>query len=203
MTYLARFAVAVIGLAAFACAAGDRSNAEAPTTTPAASIVPAATASPAPDDRDDRSDTNELTGTTDVTDRSGKISKAAILTAVRAAGHKGFDRVVFEFAGPALPGYRIEYLDRPATQCGSGESVSLKGNARLSVRFRPANAHTENGEATVTERDMMPGLVAVKQLTSTCDFEADVEWVGGIVDAKPYRVLELKNPTRLAIDIDH
>ena len=58
---------------------------------------------------------------------------------------------LFEFADE-LPGYRIEYVDRPVRQCGSGDTVPLLGDAWLSLRFYPANAHTEEGQPTVLER---------------------------------------------------
>jgi len=43
----------------------------------------------------------------------------------------------------------------------------------------------------------------VKELISTCDFEAEVEWVAGVASPNRYRVLELRNPTRLVVDIKH
>jgi hypothetical protein len=35
----------------------------------------------------------------------------------------------------------------------------------------------------------------------TCDFEAKVGFVLGLNSKKPYRVVELQNPTRLIIDV--
>jgi hypothetical protein len=35
----------------------------------------------------------------------------------------------------------------------------------------------------------------------TCDFEAKVSFVLGLNSKKPYRVVELQNPTRLIIDV--
>ncbi|MBA2378972.1 MAG: hypothetical protein H0V76_05295, partial [Blastocatellia bacterium] len=43
----------------------------------------------------------------------------------------------------------------------------------------------------------------VKDLKITCDFEAEVTWVAGVASPNRYRVLELKAPTRLVVDIKH
>lgn len=126
----------------------------------------------------------------------------ATLQEVRAARHDDFDRVVFVFAGGA-PSYTIEYVDRPVRACGSGDTVELAGDGWLSVTFNPARAHTEAGEATITERDMRPGLPVVKQLRVTCDFEAYVTWVLGVGSPNRYRVMELHDPLRLVVDIAH
>jgi hypothetical protein len=37
----------------------------------------------------------------------------------------------------------------------------------------------------------------------TCDFEGKVVFVLGLVSKKPYRVVELQNPTRLVVDVKH
>jgi hypothetical protein len=79
----------------------------------------------------------------------------------------------------------------------------MAGDGWLEIRFSPANAHTEQGEPTVKTREMAPDHKIVKELKSTCDFEADVAWVAGVSSPNKYRVLELKNPPRVAVDIKH
>ena len=142
-------------------------------------------------------------GTAGIVDRPGSATEAALLVDVRTAQHEGFDRTVFEFAGDALPAYHIEYIDKPVRSCGSGEVVPFAGDAWLEVRFTGANAHTESGEPTVKDRTRSPNLTILKDLKLTCDFEAEVEWVLGVASPNKYRVLELKNPTRLVVDIKH
>lgn len=127
-----------------------------------------------------------------------------ILRTIRTGRHKGFDRVVFEFRGSAaVPGYSIEYVDRPVRQCGSGDTVGVIGDAFLRVRLTPAQAHTDAGRPTIGYRELRTRLPLVKELQSTCDFEGEVEWVIGVSSANRYRVLELSNPRRLVIDIKH
>ena len=142
-------------------------------------------------------------GTTAPTMRRATITGLSTQTAVRAGRQQGFDRVVFEFGSGGLPGYTIEYVGRPIRQCGSGNAVSVAGSAWLRVGMTPARAHDDDGQATVAERALSPGLPAVRALRLTCDFEAVLEWVIGVDERKPYRVLELRNPDRLVVDILH
>jgi hypothetical protein len=131
---------------------------------------------------------------------SENVVTVPVLTKVRIAVHEGADRIVFEFDGP-LPGYRIEYIDRPVRQCGSGEVVELPGDAWLGIRFFPANAHTEKGERSVALLDYTFSGRNLKRLKLICDFEAVVEWVAAVAHPLPYKTLELKAPDRLAIDL--
>lgn len=146
--------------------------------------------------------TSSFKGTLEVTEKQRPDLAPALLKEVRAGSQEGFDRVVFELEGSAVPGYRIEYVDRPV-QCGSGEAVEVEGEAWLQVRLIPANAHTEAGEPTVRERERRLNLPVLKELESTCDFEADVTWVLGLASRRPYRVQELSSPARLVVDVGH
>ena len=176
-------------------------------STPAGSSADLRTPSPAPSkptpaDESSVSDA-DFSGTARSTDKKHQIRDAALLADVRAGRHEGFDRIVFEFRGADLPGYHIEYIDKPVRSCGSGEVVRLAGDGWLQVRFEPANAHTEDGKPTLTFREIAPMLPTVLEVKSTCDFEAQVEWVAGVSSPNHYRVLELKSPTRLVVDIKH
>src|SRR5437660_12815637 len=65
------------------------------------------------------------------------------LTAIRAAHHPGFDRLVFRFSGP-LPGHRTVRYVRTVIGDASGRPVLVVGNARLEVRFSPASGHDQS-----------------------------------------------------------
>jgi hypothetical protein len=126
---------------------------------------------------------------------------AVILKDVRTGTHAGFDRVVFEFTGTTMPGYELEYVDKPVRQCGSGNVVQMAGDGWLRVKFTPANAHTEEGKPTVLKREIYPKYPNIIDIKSICDFEAEVAWVLGVKSPKQYRVLELLNPTRVVVDV--
>lgn len=172
-----------------------------PTPTPTVTATPATANAPVDETAEDVPDFEGTAGNTEK--KNPNATGAALLTDVRSARHSSYDRVVFEFEGTELPTYRIEYIDRPVRSCGSGDVVPFAGDAWLSVRFSGANAHTDAGEATVKDRVRSPNLPIVKDLKLICDFEAEVEWVMGVSSPNKYRVLELKSPTRLVVDIRH
>ncbi|QRN96420.1 hypothetical protein JRI60_46680 [Archangium violaceum] len=132
--------------------------------------------------------------------RSGQAP--VTLREVRAARNEGFDRVVFQFDGDQVPGYHVEYVDKPVIKCGSGDPTELAGQGWLQVRIQPAQAHAD-GKATVTERERKPALPVLAELEQTCDFEGEVTWVLGVQHPNKYRVMELHGPTRLVVDVQH
>lgn len=174
-------------------AAGARAlPAAAPASAPLTSASAAATLAPAAAARPK---------TTGIVEQK-RDGMPSVLGAVRSAKNDGYDRVVFEFRERA-PGYHLEYVGEPVRDCGAGDVKPVEGNARLEARFYPANAHTEQGQPTVPERELKPALPVVRELERTCDFEAVVTWVIGTTAKNPYSVLELVDPPRLVIDIEH
>ena len=97
--------------------------------------------------------------------------------------------------------WKIRYVHPPVKQCGSGNNIAVAGNAFLQISMDTAQAHTDAGQPTLTERDRQLNCQNLKQLVLTCDFEAKVGFVLGLNSRKPYRVVELQNPTRLVIDV--
>jgi hypothetical protein len=128
--------------------------------------------------------------------------KMVTLRSVRAARNEGFDRVVFEFDGPQVPGYQLEYVDKPIIKCGSGDPAEVAGQGWLQVTLTPTKAH-ESGQPTVTERERKSALPVIQELELTCDFEGEVTWVLGNARPNKYRVMELREPTRLVVDVQH
>lgn len=140
-------------------------------------------------------------GTIEPVERPRPDLNPAVLRDVRAAQHPDFERVVFEFQPPSVPGYRMEYAEAPVLNCGAGEPLNVEGVAHLVVRLSPAQAHTEAGEVTVRDRERRPALEMVRELELSCDFEGQVSWVVGLSARRPYRVSELAAPPRLVVDI--
>ena len=123
------------------------------------------------------------------------------LRAVEVRGREGFDRLIVEM-GPddPSPGYRVEITEEPVRECGSGRPVETKGNAVLRVRLEPARAHDASGAATLP-RDTIRPRRNIRSLDIVCDFEGVVELALGIGGSRPYRILELRNPRRLVVDL--
>lgn len=141
--------------------------------------------------------------TTNMVEATHDVTDAPLLTDVRVVPNEGFDRVVLEFIDEEFPSYRIGYVDAPVLQCGSGDPVTIAGEALLLVRLQPANAHDEQGESTIDDRSVASALPVLREVTLTCDFEAHVEWVLGVASVNPFRVMELAEPARLVIDVQH
>lgn len=142
-------------------------------------------------------------GTAGIIDVPKTGAGPGIMQAVRAGRHEHFDRIVFEFAGDQVPGYHVEYVDRPVRECGSGHTVELAGDGWLEVRFMPSRAHTEAGEVTIQRRERTYGYPVLRELALTCDFEGVVTWVAGVAAPNRYRVQEFADPPRLVLDIRH
>jgi hypothetical protein len=128
-------------------------------------------------------------------------SQMTTLREVRTAAHDEYERIVFAFGPDSIPGYKVEYIDRPVRQCGSGEVVELPGDAWLSIRLEPSQAHTEQGAPTIAERSRVLSFENMKALKMICDFEGQVEWVAAVGSPNAYRTLELRGPSRLVIDV--
>jgi hypothetical protein len=204
------FLLSACCIASLSCNRSDRLDSASPgAPTPQTT----ASSSPSPDHQDvaggsaitEPGDTSspKFEGTSRIIEKKRPGSEPVVLKAVRTGKHDLFDRVVFEFAGNDIPGYHVEYIDKPVRDCGAGEVVPLAGQGFLLVKLQPAQAHTEAGVATIQNRQQTPGLPIIKELKLICDFEAEVQWALGLSSPNRYRVVELSHPARLVIDIAH
>lgn len=137
----------------------------------------------------------------DARESSADAEGSAILENVRTARNDEYDRIVFEFAEGRIPGYRVEFVERPVHQCGSGQEVPLDGESWLRVRLEPSQAHDERGRATVQDRTRDTRLPVLRELRLICDYEGQVEWVLGFSSPTVFRVAELSSPARLVLDV--
>lgn len=125
------------------------------------------------------------------------------VSAVRVGNQPGRDRMVFEFNDIGLPEWEVKYVDRPLLDCGSGDSVSVAGDAWLQITFRGAQAHTEAGEESGGPRRQIVNQTILRELVRTCDFEGEVTWVAGVIRPNGYTAQVLAEPSRLVIDVLH
>jgi len=134
-------------------------------------------------------------------------SETALLERIAVGRHEGYDRVVFQFQN-GLPGYRVEYVQPPLKEDGSGNPVSVQGNAVVVVRMEPASGFDLNtGEGVMTYKGpkridaAAAGASAVQELVRTGDFEAVLSWAIGLSDKVDFRVRTATSPSRLIIDL--
>lgn len=176
----------VLAVAAAGCASDDDGDA-APTATTAATT----TAPP-------------LEGLVDgpVVEPVGS-EQISLLERLALGQHEGFDRVVFQFRND-LPGYRIEYVEPPIREDGSGANVKVAGDAFLLVRMELASGfdlNTDEGVVVYTGPRRIVGSRVVREVVRTGDFEAVLSWVIGVESERQFRVLRLDGPARLVVDI--
>ena len=130
-------------------------------------------------------------------------ASTALLTAVRAARHEGFDRVVFEFRN-AMPGYDVRYVPKPVRQDGSGKVVPIGGRFVVQIRMDNAlDADLSKPSAPLTytgPQRIRPGTPEIAELARTGGFEGVLTWVAGLQDRVDFRVTKLDAPPRLVVD---
>ncbi len=120
---------------------------------------------------------------------------------------EGCPRIVFQFAGDHVPGYKIGYEQPPFSDCGSGAEVdtsSWNADAFIRVRLEPSGGVDLSQSADPTykgPRDIAVDGAVLKHLKVTCDFEAVFTWIIGIDAKHHFKVDEQAEPARLVLDI--
>jgi len=182
----------------------------APTASPVGTIAPTATAvrtpTPAPTTaaptatatRTPTTSPGSTPNTACAPLAGGSALASSTLTAIRAAHNPGFDRLVFEWSGTAVPQYRIEVAN--TFTAPSGQAVRVDGNAFFSVRMN-GQAHTDAGVRSYTQPDpYRPGLPLIREIKAVEDFEGVVIFGVGLERLACPTVLALQAPARIVID---
>ena len=135
---------------------------------------------------------------TDPLERDRQARAAPELVSVQAVERKGYDRVLFTFKG-AVPGYQVRYVPEVTDQ--AGRPLALRGRAFLAVAFEPARAHDPGGGATVSTATLTPASPVLRQVRFAGDFEGRVSFGLGLAERDGFRVSELRDPPRVAVDV--
>jgi len=164
------------------------------------------------DDQSESAPPNDAPPATDVCTFDGGTApveqappnETLLLTAVRMAGHECFDRIVFEFAGTAQPGFEVHYLDGPPVEDASGEPVDMAGSVFLEIRMQSASGFnfdtgmpSYDGPTRITPSDTRYAREAAR----TGDFEAILIWAVGLDEQRPFTASTLADPARVVVDI--
>jgi hypothetical protein len=199
--------LSLLALLALAGCGGDSKPASSPATQPATSDTTGTTTRTTPSDTETETsgDIDPLEGAgTDPVVVKATNSDTALLTAVRAARHEGYDRVVFEFAN-TLPGYDVRYVQRPVLEDASGRNVAVEGAAVLRVRMEnalDADLSKESAPSTYTgPRRFNPGTPEIAELVRSGGFEGVLTWVAGVRDRVDFKVSTLQSPPRVVVDL--
>jgi hypothetical protein len=124
---------------------------------------------------------------------AGAPAAQATLTGIRAASHRGYDRLVFQFSG-ALPAQRSARYVPVVYADPSGKVVPVSGSARLLVRFFSAGVAAHLNQRSFA----LPGLL---EAVKAGDFESVVTYGVGVARKEPVHLFVLNSPPRVVIDV--
>ena len=126
------------------------------------------------------------------------VPPVPVVTGVRYAAHpqEGFDRIVFDIPG-ALPGYSVKYVSKVVAD-GSGKPVSVPGSYYLLIVFTPAQAHRDNGTATISGTHRVD-LPMIESYAVVGDYEGYVSVALGLNGKAGYHIAELSG--RVYLDV--
>jgi hypothetical protein len=130
--------------------------------------------------------------------RHPAVPPVPVVIRVRAAAHpaEGFDRIVFDIDG-AAPGYSVRYVDQVKAD-PSDRVVAVPGRRHLLVVLTPAQAHRDDGAATISGVHRLD-LPMMRSYAVAGDYEGHVSIAIGVDDVVGYRVGEL--PGRIYLDV--
>lgn len=126
-----------------------------------------------------------------------------VLVDIRAAHYKGYDRLVFEFAG-GRPDAALVRWARELRYDGSGKIAHVQGNAFLGVTFRGAAAHDPDPpmRSTFGPARRAFDLPNVAHVVLLGDYEATVSvGVGLMQRTRILKVIALSRPYRLVLHV--
>lgn len=131
--------------------------------------------------------------------RSSDPDKALVLTAVRAATHEGFTRVVLEFDGEGSPGIRLAQWSDQALEQGRGLPIDVEGAAVLELILdgTPMTATSPQGSYPSGEHTHAGDLDIVSDGT----FEDNTHVIIGAPTERQFQIGFLSSPSRVVIDI--
>lgn len=184
-----------VALAVAACGAGEDPAVETAGTTAPGASAPVSTGGP-----------GTLPGAVSPPISTPAVAPRAHLTALRTSSDAARTRIVFEF-DTVVPGYAIEFATRPVTEDGSGDEVSVAGDAVLEVRFENASQVRFEGERALrtypgaARLDVRQPSVAT-EVVEAGDFEGVLRWMVGLKRRVPGVVVStLTSPPRLVVEL--
>jgi hypothetical protein len=125
---------------------------------------------------------------------------ATVLTSVSAAHHRGYDQLVFQFAGPMPAHISARYVYRLPGN-GSGTPVNVVGSAHLLVSFSRSGGKNSAGLTFSGPSVSSYALPGVIQVVALDDQRNAMTFGVGLARREPIRVQTLAHSDRVAIDV--
>ncbi|WP_297851529.1 hypothetical protein [uncultured Corynebacterium sp.] len=139
---------------------------------------------------------------TEPTEKFGEAYGELRTTDIRVGSHDGFDRLVFEFEGTGDPQYHIGYNDDPRQQA-SGFPLEVPGNAKLEINIHGTSGDMSADAKYAGKKELGLASGNIVDVINGGSFEADSQYVVGLINERPYQVQVLHEPTRLVVDFQN
>lgn len=125
------------------------------------------------------------------------------LCKVRVSQHKGFDRVVYEFDS-GKTNWVIQYLPSNLYPTEGGDKkITIAGNYFLMFNIYHFAVGDEMPCELKTYQKNKLNFPTLMQIQEGGWFEGILDFLIGVKDKKPFRIRELRNPSRVVIDFQH
>ena len=108
-----------------------------------------------------------------------------------------FDRVIFHLGEGGIPGYQIAWTDSATVNCETKEPVNVAGEEKLQVRL------TSLSSVPTAIKTLDPRYTNLQALAPSCLIEGSIEYTFGAREQTQVRVIELRAPRRLVVDVRH
>jgi hypothetical protein len=128
-------------------------------------------------------------------------SARATLQSVSVERGPTFDRFTLGFGTDApFPGYRVVWNDLRTAGCGGEAATTLPAERTLLVAVEPATA-VEGPAASQSTRGA--DLPTIERAVRVCDQRDRLVWALAATDSALIRTVELRDPPRLIVDVQH
>ena len=99
--------------------------------------------------------------------------------------------------------HRTDQVVRHRQRHTTAAGISVRGRAFLKVVLRSTTTAAAPGRPTALRTTLTTRLDEVAQLRKAGELEAVVTYVIGLHERHPFRVVTLRQPYRLAVDVRH
>jgi hypothetical protein len=140
----------------------------------------------------------------------GDQGAAMLLTDLRVARQPGADRITLEFEPregqeALVPYHEVQFTEPPLRQDGSGEEMTVEGQAFLSWVTWASGVDLGSDEVrevyTGPKTIDPPDTEVIQQLSQGGDFENVLTWYVGLSERKCFVVRTLTDPIRIVVDV--
>ncbi|GAA5023197.1 AMIN-like domain-containing (lipo)protein [Actinopolymorpha pittospori] len=175
-----------------------------PTPSPTPSATPSASASGSPSPRPSRSAGAPMARSTPSKEfgrqpQQNYSDAAARIVGLDVARGTGVETVTFTFADTkVLPQYRVGYVDVVRAH-PEDDPIAVEGTAFLDVSFSLTNPNIR-GRLAVPP-DLSPEQPTVRQILLVRNLGGSLRFAVGLQTLAEFRVRELKEPTRLVVEV--